>query len=40
MSIIVVGCGSGLGKEIFNYLKKSKKKFLVFQAKGQKNLDT
>ena len=36
MSIIVVGCGSGLGKEIFNYLKKSKKKVFGFSSKRSK----
>ena len=39
MSIIVVGCGSGLGREIFNYLKKDKKKVFGFSSKKSKKFE-
>lgn len=39
MTILVIGCGSGLGKEIFRVLKKEKKDVQGFSSLNSKNLN-
>ena len=39
MTILVIGCGSGLGKEIFRLLKKEKKDVQGFSSLNSKNLN-
>ena len=39
MTILVIGCGSGLGKEIFKILKKEKRDVRGFTSLNLKNLN-